>query len=312
MIEMWDEAFSRMNPQIGEAVGEEDGRRAFALMHGELDRAWAEVARVLRGGGLACVNVGDATRTVGKVFRLYANASRVAEKFVELGFDALPKILWRKPTNAPNKFMGSGTLPPGAYVTLEHETILVMRKGPNRTFPTVEDKSNRRESAFFWEERNRWFSDQWELKGVRQASGGGRTRSRSGAYPFDLPYRLINMYSVKGDTVLDPFLGTGTTTLAAMASQRNSVGMEIDSGFEEAILGRGKDLKSELNEVVSRRLTSHVEFVEAYKAKKGKSLHRNTPHGFDVVTRQETELAINLIDEIRREENGFFVVYSTG
>jgi DNA modification methylase len=88
---------------------------------------------------------------------------------LKLGFTNLPNILWRKQTNAPNKFMGSGMMPPGAYVTLEHEHILIFRNGGKRQFNSQKEKTNRRQSAFFWEERNQWFSDVWmDLKGARQ------------------------------------------------------------------------------------------------------------------------------------------------
>ena len=101
--------------------------------------------------------------------------------------------------------------PGGAYVTLEHEYILILRKNGKRKFTTQPEKQNRRESAYFWEERNIWFSDIWDLKGIRQDIQQKDIRTRSAAFPFELAYRLINMYSVFGDTILDPFLGTGTT-----------------------------------------------------------------------------------------------------
>jgi DNA modification methylase len=120
----------------------------------------------------------------------------------KLGFSALPAILWRKQTNAPNKFMGSGMMPPGAYVTLEHEYILILRKGNKREFTSIKEKQNRRESAFFQEERNFWFSDVWmDLKGTTQNLFDNKATERSAAYPFELPYRLISMFSVKSDTV---------------------------------------------------------------------------------------------------------------
>ena len=100
--------------------------------------------------------------------------------------------------------MGSGMMPPGAYVTLEHEYVLVLRKGNKREFGTAEEKKNRRESCFFWEERNLWFSDVWmDLKGTTQNLIEDSARNRSAAYPFELPYRIITMFSVKGDTILD-------------------------------------------------------------------------------------------------------------
>jgi len=92
-------------------------------------------------------------------------------------------------------------------------------------------KKCRKESSYFWEERNVWFSDIWKLKGVRQLLNDKNTRNRSAAFPFELAYRLINMHSIREDTVLDPFAGTGTTTLASIASSRNSVVYEIDPDF---------------------------------------------------------------------------------
>ena len=123
-------------------------------------------------------------------------------------------------------------LPAGAYVTLEHEYILILRKGTKREFNKAEERQNRRESAIFWEERNAWFSDVWmDVKGTGQELFKKATRSRSAAFPFEVAYRLINMFSVRGDTVLDPFLGTGTTTAAAMACGRHSLGFELDANF---------------------------------------------------------------------------------
>ena len=153
-------------------------------------------------------------------------------KMIELGFTPLPSIIWRKQSNAPNKFMGSGTLPAGAYVTHEHEHILIYRKGGKRQFKTPQEKQNRRVSAFFWEERNAWFSDVWDnLKGTRQNLGDDVNRERSAAYPYELPFRIIAMYSVKGETVLDPFMGTGTTGACASLLGMDFVGIEIDKDY---------------------------------------------------------------------------------
>ena len=104
--------------------------------------------------------------------------------------------------------MGSGMLPAGAYVTLEHEYILIVRKGSKREFKTEVEKENRRESALFWEERNVWYSDVWtDIKGTEQKLPKAMSRLRSAAFPFELAYRLINMYSVKGDVILDSISG---------------------------------------------------------------------------------------------------------
>lgn len=128
MIEMWDDIMSQQNPQINGALQDYNGNLAFELMHKELDLVWNEVKRVLIPGGIACVNIGDATRTLNGNFALYPNHARILSYFISNGFVNLPNIIWRKQTNAPNKFMGSGMLPAGAYVTLEHEWILIFRK----------------------------------------------------------------------------------------------------------------------------------------------------------------------------------------
>ena len=118
MIQMWDELFTSMSGDVKNALAENDGNAAFEAMHCELDKVWRECNRVLKPGCFACINIGDATRTLDGRFQLYSNNSRIISAFLKLGFDSLPLILWRKQTNAPNKFMGSGMLPAGAYVTL--------------------------------------------------------------------------------------------------------------------------------------------------------------------------------------------------
>ena len=195
MIEMWDEMFSEQNPGIEKALSEGKANRAFELMNRELDKAWEEAYRILKKGGIACINIGDATRTANKNFQLFSNHSRITSHCLKTGFQALPGILWRKQANTPNKFMGSGMLPPGAYVTLEHEHILVFRKGPKRKF-SPDETPGRQASSYFWEERNEWFSDLWtNLKGASQKLSHEKLRDRSAAYPFELAYRLVNMFS---------------------------------------------------------------------------------------------------------------------
>lgn len=309
MIEMWDEMFIRQNPDIGNALNNGKGYIAFESMHNTLDAVWTEVYRVLKPGGIACINVGDATRTTRGDFVLYQNHSRIMSFLLGLGFSSLPAILWRKQTNAPNKFMGSGMMPPGAYVTLEHEFILIVRKGSTRKFKTEKDKQNRRQSAFFWEERNVWYSDIWlDLKGTSQKTNHEDIRLRSGAYPFELAYRLVNMFSVKGDTVLDPFLGTGTTTLAAMAACRNSVGFEIEPNFRNPIVSQMDTIAPFSNEQIRNRIKNHVSFVKDRFKTKGAFKHMNKHYGFPVVTSQEKELLLNQLVLTRRSEDGVFEV----
>jgi len=264
-------------------------------MHQRLDRVWSELWRVLVPGGIACINIGDATRTLKDEFALYPNHSRILHSMLLLGFSNLPNILWRKQTNAPNKFMGSGMMPPGAYVTLEHEYILVFRKGGKRLFKTAQEKANRRQSAYFWEERNHWFSDVWmDLKGTRQRTGDKTLRLRSGAYPFELAFRLIAMFSVMGDVVLDPFTGTGTTLCAAAAFGRNGIGYELDEAFGATIADSCRQSVSQGRRRIAERLDAHLQFIDD-REQSGKPIkHTSRVYGFPVITRQESELILPL------------------
>ena len=300
MIEMWDNIFSKLNPSIDDALKRMDGQKAFNLMHHELDKVWKECFRVLKSGCIACINIGDAVRTINGNFQMYSNHARIINCMCNLGFVQLPDILWRKQTNAPNKFMGSGMLPACAYVTYEHEYILVFRKGEKRTFNNSKEKESRRASAYFWEERNIWFSDVWnDLKGASQQLCDKTSRERSAAYPFELAYRLICMHTIYGDTILDPFLGTGSSIAAAIALCRNSIGIDIEEDLKNTIniaiqasikLGRKRTLN---------RLSTHREFISD-RINSGKKIkHQNANHDFGVVTSQETDILMSIPTKIQ-------------
>ncbi|MFW5874742.1 MAG: DNA-methyltransferase [bacterium] len=311
MIEMWDGVFSNLDKKIRKCLGDRKGWEAYERMHGVLDTVWKEVCRVLKPGGFACINIGDAVRKIGDSFFLYPNHSRIIQSFVQNGLSPLPAVIWRKQTNAPNKFMGSGMLPAGAYVTLEHEYILIFRKGQNREFSTPEERLNRQQSAIFWEERNQWYSDVWfDLKGARQQLADEKVRRRSGAYPFDLPYRIINMYSVMGDTVLDPFAGISTTMFAAMAACRNSVMLEIEPDFLPGVKDRSRIMAEFSNRVIDERIRRHLEFVKQREQEGRPPKHLNEHYGFPVMTKQETRLKLcPLLRVGSPEKDRFFVDY---
>lgn len=227
MIAIWDETFARM------------GATSYVKMHECLMSTWREVERVLVPGGIACVNIGDATRTVDGVFRLFPNHARVIECFESLGMLSLPYVLWKKPTTKPHykgkgAFLGSGFLPPNAYVTLDMEYVLIFRKGAPRSFPPKD--AVRYASRFSKVERDEWFSQVWNVAGTRQNMDG--LDRRTGAFPEEIPSRLIRMFSVKGDVVLDPFLGTGTTAMAALKNERKIVGYEVSGELRDAIRAR--------------------------------------------------------------------------
>lgn len=212
MVAQWDALFA--------AQGVTD----FEEMHDLLEEAWGACQRVLVPGGILVVNIGDALRSKGPgTFRLWPNHAEVLRRAERVGFRPLPYLLWKKPMNRPNAFLGSGFLPPSAYVTLDCEFLLIFRKGPVRVFPARD--ATRAASRFGRAERDAWFSQIWTIRGMPQSDAEGRRTAR---FPSEIPRRLIRMFSVVGDTVLDPFAGTGTTLRVARELGRNAVGVEID------------------------------------------------------------------------------------
>ena len=223
MIPQWDRLFR--------ALGADD----YPGMRRVLADAWAACHRVLVSGGILAVNVGDALRSVDAEFRLWPNHAHTLVDAERVGFRPLPYILWKKPTNKPNAFLGSGFVPPNAYVTLDCEYVLLFRKGRLRRLPPHDPARAR--SRFSRAERDRWFSQIWsDVRGTPQATAGGR----SGAFPVAIPERLVRMFSVVGETVLDPFAGTGTTLDAAARWGRNAIGVEWDPATYRALVARGR------------------------------------------------------------------------
>jgi modification methylase len=224
MVAVWDDLFAEVSAS------------SYDAMHEYLNETWKEVYRVTVPGGIACINIGDATRTRDGVFHLYPNHSRIIENFEKLGSVTLPYLLWKKPTTKPHykgkgAFLGSGFLPPNAYVTLDMEYILIFRKGRPRSFQPKD--SQRYKSQFTKKERDEWFSQVWTVPGARQNIGG--LERRVAAFPEEIPRRLIRMFSIIGDTVLDPFLGSGTTLKVTMGLGRKFVGYERLAQMTEII-----------------------------------------------------------------------------
>lgn len=308
MIELWNEAFSSQNSKIGYYLARNNGEKAFELMHLELDKVWKECMRVLQPGGFLCINIGDATLSMNNTFQLYPNHARIQQSLFSLGLNVLPSIIWRKQSNKPTKFMGSGMLPAGAYVTLEHEYVLIFRKGNKREFSPKETEL-RRQSAIFWEERNQWYSDIWfDLKGETQILEKSN-RDRSAAYPLELVHRLILMYSIQGDTICDPFLGTGTTTLAAMINGRSSVGFEIDPSFCEVIESKLKQVQRINKSMVTKRLQKHESFISETSRSLVKG-YMVQNYDLPVITKQEQQITLPLISKVQNSgKNKYKVTY---
>jgi site-specific DNA-methyltransferase (cytosine-N4-specific) len=223
MIAQWDRMFREL------------GAVDFDGMHRILADAWRACHRVLVPGGLLAINIGDALRSINGEFRLWPNHARVIAECESLGLRSLPYLLWKKPTNRPNAFLGSGFLPPNAYVTLDCEFVLLFRKGPLRAFPRGDGR--RSASRYSRAERDRWFSQVWgDVRGARQDAEGRRTA----AFPPAIPERLVRMFSVVGETVLDPFAGTGTTLWVASELGRHALGVERDPALVERLRARAR------------------------------------------------------------------------
>lgn len=194
----------------------------------DLRRVWAEAYRVLvPGGRLVCV-VGDvclSRKEHGRhvVVPLHADICVICRK---LGFDNLNPIIWHKISNAvfeantSSKFLGK-PYEPNAIVKNDIEFILMQRKPGGYRQPTEEQ---RRLSVIPKNEFNEWFRQIWTLTGAS-------TKDHPAPFPLELATRLVRMFSFQGDTVLDPFCGTGTTMLAALKCSRNSIGIEIDPAY---------------------------------------------------------------------------------
>jgi DNA modification methylase len=194
----------------------------------EVEKVWRHVFRVLvPGGRLVCV-VGDvcvARRNFGRhlVFPLHADICVICRR---IGFDNLNPILWHKISNASyevsngSRFLGK-PYEPNAIIKNDMEFILMQRKPGGYRRPT---ESQRNASRINKEEFNRWFQQIWNITGAS-------TKNHPAPFPLELATRLVRMFSFVGDTVLDPFSGSGTTMVAAMRSGRNSIGVDIDSEY---------------------------------------------------------------------------------
>ena len=202
----------------------------------ELDKAWAECLRVLvPGGRVACV-VGDiclSRRNAGRhhVLPLAADIQVRARK---IGFDCLTPVLWLKVANIAleasysSRYLGKPNLPNG-IVKNDIEHILFLRKPGGYRSPTEEQE---RRSFIRAEDYARMFTPVWS-----DISGQLR-RDHPAPYPLAIPQRLVRMFSFTGDTVLDPFCGTGTTALAAIQLGRNSISVDVEPGYVELTYDR--------------------------------------------------------------------------
>ena len=177
---------------------------------------------------------------------------------------------------------------------------MIFRKGQKRPYKTNDEKQLRRESSFFWEERNIWFSDLWDIKGTKQSINSNVTRERNASFPFEIPYRLINMYSQKNDVVLDPFAGLCTTMKAAILCQRNFIGYDIDDKLSTIIADEIENIDlDKYNSFIKNRFDTHKSFVYDREFVQKKPVkHFNNKLNCKVMTGQEEDIEFNYIKSI--------------
>ncbi|MCL2854123.1 MAG: thermonuclease family protein [Defluviitaleaceae bacterium] len=209
-----------------------------------LNLAWQECYRVLADGCRLCINIGDQfARSVYygryKVIPIHSEIIRFCET---LGFDFMGQIIWQKTTTMNTtggaSIMGSFPYPRNGIVKFDFEYILLFKKPGTAKKPAPEQKEV---SKMTKEEWNTYFAGHWYFSGAKQDK-------HLAMFPDELPRRLIKMFSFAGETVLDPFAGSGTTAKVAKELGRNSVNYEINPDFIRIIENKiGEDLSSEIN-----------------------------------------------------------------
>jgi site-specific DNA-methyltransferase (adenine-specific) len=212
----------------------------------ELDRVWAECARVLAPGGRICCVVGDVCvprKKAGRHYILPLHAD-IQTRCRRLGLDCLTPIFWHKIANGVTEAQGNGAgfygkpYQPGAIVKNDVEYVLFLRKGGQYRSPSPVQRAL---SMLSREEMQDWTRSSWiDIKGESTRKG------HPAPFPVALAERLIKMFSFAGDTVLDPFAGTGSTALAALETGRSSISVDIEPKYVEISRRRLFDAQSHL------------------------------------------------------------------
>ncbi len=233
----------------------------------DLERVWRECFRVLRAGRRLCVNIGDqfARSEVYGRYQVIPLHSEVISMCQASGFDYLGSIIWQKKTTMNTSggatIMGSFPHPPNGIVELDYEHILLFKK-PGESAKI--DAATKAKSALSKQEWKQYFAGHWNF-------GGARQLGHEATFPDELPRRLIKMFSFAGETVLDPFLGSGTTAKVALETGRNAVGFELNPDYLPLI--REKLCPAQLG------FDAHaVEFLEAAALQIADGSSRYQPH----------------------------------
>ncbi len=229
----------------------------------DLYRVWKECYRILKPGRRLCINIGDQfARSIiygrYKVIPLHAEFIAQCE---DIGFDYMGSIIWQKKTTMNTtggaNVMGSYPYPPNGMIEIDYEFILIFKKPGKSERVSKEIKEKSKLTKEEWKE---YFYGHWYFGGARQIE-------HEAMFPEELPKRLIKMYTFVGDTVLDPFLGSGTTIRAAIDLNRNAIGYEINEKFLDVIkekLGLKHSLLqfSESIQIIKRQTSIDVDEID--------------------------------------------------
>lgn len=219
-----------------------------------LNLVWNECYRVLHKGCRLCINIGDQfARSVyyGR-YKVIPIRTEIIKFCETIGFDYMGAIIWQKVTTCNTTggatVMGSYPFPRSGILKIDYEFILILKKYGSQ--PRV-SKKTKEQSRLTKKEWNKYFTGHWNFPGEKQDK-------HLAMFPEELPKRLIKMFSFVGDTVLDPFLGSGTTSLAAVNLKRSSVGYEINEDFlpiikEKLKIGQGEIFDETDFEVINQK-----------------------------------------------------------
>ncbi len=195
-----------------------------------LNLVWKECYRVLDDGCRLCINIGDqfARAVYYGRYKVIPIRTEIIKFCESIGFDYMGAIIWQKQTTTNTtggaSLMGSFPTPRNGILSIDYEFILIFKKLGNPKSKV--SKEIKEQSKLTTEEWKEYFSGHWNFSGARQ-------EGHIAMFPEELPKRLVKMFAFKGETVLDPFMGSGTTSLVARDLERNSIGYEINSEFIE-------------------------------------------------------------------------------
>jgi len=248
--------YFNLKPYASDAGGRQLGRIVeYEAFLDELNRVWRECARVLVPGGRICCVIGDILipRRADGRHRVLPLPSDIQVRSREIGLDNLTPILWFKIGNRTNESGGGSSgyygkpYQPGAIIKNDHEHILMLRKpGGYRTTPMIQKAL----SMLQRDEMDAWMRPVWsDIRGASLRDG------HPAPFPPELAERLIRMFSFAGDTILDPFAGSGSTAVAAIRAGRNSVSVEIEEEYLNAATRRAA------KDAASRLVESHTAIV---------------------------------------------------